>query len=77
MDNSRFAVATAAHWQEVGLEASFWVCFSNVDNDDSATGAMLICIDDYAIWNSMFSFKNSEPRCPIMTESIENASPIK
>ncbi|CAH2090375.1 unnamed protein product [Euphydryas editha] len=63
-DEMRFAVSTAAHWQQLGRgPPQYWACISNLDNDGSSNGGDLLCVENYMVWHAFDNFKVKEPLC--------------
>lgn len=64
-DRTWFAVSTAASWQQKGVgPVQYWTCTSSVDKEDTTgVGALLICMENYAIWRSFDNLKVKEPVC--------------
>lgn len=63
-DKSRWAVSTTAHWQRRGSsDPEAWTCTSNLMNDISTTGGIMICVDRYDVWLTFDNTKVAEPIC--------------
>ncbi|XP_068628315.1 plancitoxin-1-like isoform X2 [Battus philenor] len=64
-DRSKFAVSTAAPWQELKvLPPQYWTCTSSLDKEeDDDKGGLITCVDDYNIWLTFDNLKIKEPEC--------------
>ncbi|XP_028156527.1 uncharacterized protein LOC114350079 [Ostrinia furnacalis] len=63
-DRNTFAVSTAAYWQSSGRSGKdqYWVC-TGLPDDSSGYGGLLLCADNFFVWQSFDNFKVKEPVC--------------
>ncbi|KAL0878832.1 hypothetical protein ABMA27_003858 [Loxostege sticticalis] len=63
-DRTAFAVSTAAFWQRTGRSGTdqYWTCVGPSD-DSIGKGGLLMCVDNYEVWQSFDNLKVKEPQC--------------